>query len=160
MITTKLYQDITQFMDEVGQRYDVDAEGGLVVAQIGGEHGTWYTYIQITDDDKARNVVIHAQLPARIPEINRVKVAELLTKINYDLLLGNFELGMADGEVLFKTAVDLADGVLTKAMFERLYMLNCDVMNEFYGEVCSLGFGDVGLVVGRGESRPSGMMLQ
>ncbi len=160
MTTSAIFQTIAKFMDEAGQNYECAPEGGVIVAQMRGEQGTWHTYIQITDDDEARRIVIHAQLPARIPEINRLKVEHLLTKINYDLILGNFELGLFDGEVLFKTVVDLADGVLTKAMFDGLYKLNCSVMNEYYGEIWSVGFGDVGLAVGLEGSRPEGVMLQ
>lgn len=142
MVAPTLYKIIAGYMDEAGRHYDCEPEGGLIVAEMGGEHGNWRTYIQITDDVEARRVVIHAQLPARIPVSTRLKVAELLTRINYDLIVGNFELGLDDGELLFKTTLDLADGQLTKAMFERMYRLNCDVMNEFYGQIWSVGFSE------------------
>ncbi|WP_421955773.1 YbjN domain-containing protein [Polaromonas sp.] len=142
MRTPSLFELITGYMDEAGRHYESDADCGLVVAQIGGEHGNWHTYVQITEDDEVRRVVIHAQLPARIPAGTRLKVAELLTRINYELIVGNFELGLEDGDVLFKTALDLADGHLTKAMFERMYLLNCQVMNQHYGRIWSVAFGE------------------
>lgn len=130
------------------------------MAHMGGEHGTWHTYIQVTDDVEARHVVIHAHLPALIPVSTRMKVAELLTRINYDLVLGNFELGLDDGELLLKTAVDLADGQLTKAMFERLYQVNSRVMNEHYGQIWSVAFGDVDVNLEKGQATNTGAFLQ
>lgn len=160
MTTTALFDQISSYMAEAGQHFESDAEGGLVVAQIGGESGTWHAYIQITDDHEARRVVIHAHLPALIPVSNRLKVAELLTRINYDLVVGNFELGLDDGEMLFKTTLDLADGELTRAMFERMYLLNGRVMNEHYGQIWNAAFGELVPAVGCVDHPPQGTMLQ
>ena len=142
MATTALFEQIAVYMASSRQHFESEPDGGLIVAQIGGQNGTWHTYIQITDDGEARRVVIHAHLPALVPAINRLKVAELLTRINYDLVVGNFELGLDDGELLFKTSVDLADSQLAQAMFERLYHLNCQVMNEHYGQIWNVAFGE------------------
>ncbi len=40
MATTKLFQTIVKVMDESEQRYEADAEGGLIVAYMQGEQGT------------------------------------------------------------------------------------------------------------------------
>ena len=142
MATTALFEQIAGYMASSRQHFESEPDGDLIVAHIGGEHGYWHTYIQITDDGEARRVVIHGHLPALIPASARHKVAELLTRINYDLLVGNFELGLDDGEMLFKTSVDLADSQLTLAMFERMYQLNCQVMNEHYGQIWNVAFGE------------------
>ncbi len=160
MSTSTLFQSIIGFMTEAGQHFESEPEGGLIVAQMGGELGTWHTYIQITDDSDDRRVVIHANLPARIPESTRLKVSELLTRINYDLVLGNFELGLDDGELLFKTAIDLADGQLTQAMFERMYQLNCRGMNEFYGQIWSVAFGGVAATLEEEQATNAGAFIQ
>lgn len=160
MTTSTLYQIIAGYMDEADRHFDGEPEGGLIVAEIGGDHGNWKMYVQITDDDEARRVVIHATLPARIPEGNRLKVAELLTRINYDLIVGNFELDFDEGEVLFKTTLDLADGQLTQAMFERMYMLNAQTTNEYFAQILSNGFGELELAEGSEEPQREGSFLQ
>ena len=142
MTTTALFDQIVSFMDDADRHYDSDAEGGLIVAQISGDDGRWSVYVQITDDEDARRVVIHGRLPARIPESNRVKSAEMLARVNYELIVGNFELNLEDGEVMFKTTLDLADGQLTQEMFERAYQLNAQCVNEYYGQILRVGFGD------------------
>lgn len=159
MTTSSLYQIIAGYLDDADRHYDCEPEGGLIVVEIGGDHGNWKMFVQITDDDEARRVVIHAKLPARIPEGNRRKVAELLTRINYDLIVGNFELGFDDGEVLFKTTLDLADGQLTQAMFERMYMLNAQIVNEYFAQILSDGFGELELADGSEMRRREGSLF-
>ncbi|MDP2448612.1 MAG: YbjN domain-containing protein [Polaromonas sp.] len=160
MATTALFDQIAGYLTVAGQHFESEPDQGLIVAHMGGEHGTWHTYIQITDDVEVRHVVIHAHLPALVPVNTRLKVAELLTRINYDLAVGNFELGLDDGELLFKTAVDLADGQLTEAMFERMYQLNCQVMNEHYGQIWNIAFGDVDVNLDKGQVSNAGAFLQ
>lgn len=160
MTITTLYSIIAGYMDDEDRHFDGEPEGGLIVVQISGDDGVWSAYVQITDDDEARRVVIHAMLPARIPDGNRLKVAELLTRINYDLIVGNFELNFDDGEVLFKTTLDLADGELTQAMFERMYMLNAQTTNEYFAQILSDGFGELELAEGSEEPRRDGSLLQ
>ena len=62
---------------------------------------------------------------------------------------------------MFKTTLDLADGQITLAMFERMYNINGHTTNEYYSQILSVGFG----VVQPGnmateEVRPDGVLLQ
>lgn len=157
-----LHQTIANYMDKAERHFqsEGDAENGLIVAEILGDDGNWRVFIQITDDDETRLVAIHAHHPVRIPEGNRLKVAELLTRINYDLMVGNFELNLDDGAVLFKTTLDLADGQLTQAMFERMYEMNGHAMNRYYANILSVGYGNSEPVEVAAEPRPDGVMLQ
>lgn len=162
MSDSGLHQSIVKYMDEAERHFqrEGDAENGLIVAEILGDDGNWRVFIQITDDDETRLVAIHAHHPVRIPEGNRLKVAELLTRINYDLLVGNFELNLDDGAVLFKTTLDLADGQLTQAMFERMYEINSLSMNQYYAKILSVGYGNTDQAEVVEEVRPDGVMLQ
>ena len=154
-----LYQAIASFLDDASIPY-VGEASALIVTEISGEHGSWRTFIQITDEPENRFIVIHAQFPAGIPAGSRAKLSERLTRINYDLALGNFELGMGDGELLFKTAIDLADGVLTRQMFWRMYDRNRQVMNQHFAEIAESAFGaDAGAMLDVCTA-PDGAVLQ
>lgn len=139
-MASTIYPAIVCYLDDASILYVGEADA-LIVTEISGERGSWRTYIQITDEPENRFVVIHAQFPAAIPGGSRTKLSERLTRINYELTLGNFELGMGDGELLFKTAIDLADGVLTRQMFWRMYDRNQQVMEQYFTEIAELAFG-------------------
>ena len=156
---TTLYPCIAQFMDDA-DRYHRDEDDAVIVAEINGDHGSWRVFIQITESVDERYIVIHAQLPARIPEGRRLQVAELLTRINYALIQGNFELDLDDGAVFFKTTLDLADGQLTQAMFEWIYGINAHTMNQYYAQIMGVGYGAQSVEIGTSEDRPEGVALQ
>jgi len=161
MDPVSLYQTIASILDEDDTPYRGDSDGGVVLVDMTSEVGSWKMHIQVTETEDVRLVVIHSELPALIPEDNRSKVAELLTRINYDLVVGNFELGMEDGVVLFKTTLDLCDGQLTQTMFERMHNLNGHTFSRFFAQILSVGFnGAVETGLAEAEDRPDGVILQ
>ena len=50
--------------------------------------------------------------PIRADENSRLAAAEFLTRANYNMRNGNFELSMEDGEIRFKTYLHASDGVI------------------------------------------------
>ena len=51
-------------------------------------------------------VVFYVASPVRVPPERRLAVAEYLTRANYGLVMGNFEMDMNDGEVRFRVSLD------------------------------------------------------
>lgn len=158
-MTVALYATIAAFLDDASIAYIGEADA-LIVTKISGEHGSWRTFIQITDEPENRFVVIHAQFPAGIPAGSRARLSERLTCINYELTLGNFELGKNDGELLFKTAIDLADGELTRQMFWRMYDRNQQVMDQHFTEIAELSLGASWAAHFSAFEIPDGMTIQ
>ena len=163
MSSTRLYESITTYLDEAELTYQYnegDTDDGVIGVEISGEDGGWRVVIRTTEEGEARGVMIWALLPARIPEKNRLKVAELLTRINCDLAIGNFDMNLDTGEVLFRNSIELADGVFTKAMFDRMYEVNCGAMNDNYAKILNAGYGELDSPKTDAEVLPEGMVLQ
>ncbi len=64
------------------------------------KHGRVDTFVDIRPE--LNRVLIYTMIPAIVPENKRMQIAEFITRANYGLMLGNFELDMNDGEVRFK----------------------------------------------------------
>ena len=80
----------------------------------------WLVFLQTRED--ARQVIVYSVLVSNVLEERRQAAAEYLTRANYGLWLGNFELDMADGEVRYKTSIDVEGALLTeKAIYNLLY---------------------------------------
>ncbi len=58
-------------------------------------------------------------------------MAQLLTRINYGLIIGNFEMDFSDGEVRYKTSADLRDVELIDGVFGRLVFANVRSMDRY-----------------------------
>ncbi len=57
--------------------------------------------------EETEQVAIYSAIPINVPEERRLAAAELITRANYGLRLGNFELDFSDGELRFKTSIDV-----------------------------------------------------
>lgn len=95
--------------------HDVLTEVGW--APRGGETGTTYRidlgppHVPIDDvvvaiDPEAQCFVFFANFHRRVPSNRRDKVARMIMRANWDLLLGGFEMNDGDGSVRFRYAID------------------------------------------------------
>jgi hypothetical protein len=66
-----------------------------------GKNGDMRCYAQIVPD--MEQFLFYVVASTRAPEEVRLAVAEFLTRANYGMRIGNFELDYSDGEVRYKT---------------------------------------------------------
>ena len=77
-----------------------------------------------------RTALFTTILPMNIPEKNRAAVSEYLTRVNYTLLLGNFQMDLSDGELSYKSVgvfeeeSGLPDSVVTRLTYVGFNMFD------------------------------------
>ena len=74
----------------------------------------------------------------RSPEGRREDVAQFLTRTNYGLAAGNFELDFEDGEIRYKTAIHLQGDELDRLILKRLVRANGVAMETYLPEIESI----------------------
>jgi hypothetical protein len=67
-----------------------------------------------------------------VPEGRRAAVAEALSRINWRLRLGCFEMDWSDGELHFRTSVDVAGGCLAPAMVGSLLFAGMSAQDRYH----------------------------
>jgi hypothetical protein len=58
-------------------------------------------------------------------------IAEFLTRANYGMTIGNFELDYTDGEIRYKTSIDVTNDQLSPALIQTLVYINVAMMDEY-----------------------------
>ncbi|MBE9141503.1 YbjN domain-containing protein [Nodosilinea sp. LEGE 07088] len=96
-----------------------------------GQNGSWNCYARAREE--ARQMVFYSLCPFTAPEDKRAAVAEFLTRANYGMVLGNFELDFDDGEIRYKTSTVLeaggqrggeAEGVIREIVYTNVMIMN------------------------------------
>ncbi len=100
---------ITDFMDGRGYLYSSDPEKQRIGFTMGSKEADYRFSIRITHGGDYLQFV--AYCPFRVKQELRASVAELITRANYGMLIGKFEMDMSDGEVRFHIS-HLIDGIL------------------------------------------------
>ena len=70
--------------------------------------------------EKNKLLAIYGILPFAIPESHQSAAMLLITQINYNMMIGNLEMDVNDGEIRYKTAIDVEAVDIDKALIEHL----------------------------------------
>ncbi len=104
-----------------------------------GDDAEWRCYAQANEQREIFLFYSVAQL--KVPDGRRVAVAEFLTRANYGMLIGNFEMDVNDGEVRFKTSVDVEGTTLGLPLARRIVYANVMTMDRYLGGIMGVAFG-------------------
>ena len=118
-------------------------ENGIVALRFGVEAGSgrWIAYARC--DEAQRQLVVYAVFPVDAPTEHRAAIAECLHRANRGMAIGNFEIDLDDGEVLFKTSLDLGDEVLSPGLVQALLDANTLAMDTYFPALMDVLYGGI-----------------
>lgn len=97
----------------------------------------------LTTNDETRFVCSYCIFSARVPADRRAAVAEALTRANWGLALGNFEIGFDEGEVRFRMGVDVEGGQLAPQMLHNMLAIGLYTAERYHDAVMRVAYGDI-----------------
>ena len=115
-------------------------EAQILQMDFEGDNGKW-TCMAFAHDDRERFVFLSV-LPVMVPPEKRVEVAEYLTRANFGMEIGSFEMDFAEGTVQFRTSVDVEGGELTPKMIQNLSYLNVMITDQYLPGLVMVVEGD------------------
>jgi hypothetical protein len=104
------------------------------------QNGKGNCYAKAREEDQ---FVFYSICPVNAPENKRTAIAEFITRANYGTIIGNFELDYDDGEIRYKTSIDVEGSNLTFDLIKQLVYTNVTMMNEYLPGILSVIEGDV-----------------
>jgi hypothetical protein len=106
-----------------------------------GKNGKWTCYAQVKEEQYI--FFFYSVCPINVPEDKRFSMAEFITRANYGLKIGNFEMDFTDGELRYKTSVDVENDRLTTSLVSNLVYANLWTMDRYLPGILSVIYGDV-----------------
>ncbi len=95
-----------------------------------GKNGQFTCYAQErTEQDQ---FVFYAVFPVRAPENRIPDVAEFINRANYGMIIGNFEIDYGDGEIRYKTSVDVEEVDIVEPLIRHLIYANVLTMDKYF----------------------------
>jgi hypothetical protein len=135
-----IFNVIVQFFDEDDWPYQVTEPETVVQTQFKGENGQWACFAFAKEEQE--QLAFYSICPVRVPEDRRVLMAEFLTRANYNLALGNFEMDFSDGEIRYKTSIDVEGDRLTTALTKHVIYANVMMMDLYLPGVLLVIYGN------------------
>jgi hypothetical protein len=104
-----------------------------LVSELSGPRGSWKFYAQAVDEQGL--VLLYSICPLRVPADRRSEIADYITRANYGLAAGNFELDFDDGELRYKTALHVHGDRLDSQLLKRVMRANGLAMETYLAGV-------------------------
>lgn len=137
----KIFEEIVNFFKEDNWPF-VQIEGKPVLQMaFQGENGKWTCNASARVEQE--QFLFYSICPVNAPENKRLAIAEFLTRANSGMSIGNFELDFADGEIRYKTSIDVEGDRLSSASIKKLVYTNVIMMDQYLPGIMSVIYGDV-----------------
>lgn len=130
---------VLRFFQEDQWNYQQVPGKAMVRAGHRGERGTWVCHAKV--DELNQRFIFYALMGMNIPNEYRAPVAQYLTRVNDQLLVGNFEMNMDTGDIRFKTSVETPEGELSVAMVRAMAYTSVRNMDYYFPGVLSVIHG-------------------
>lgn len=134
-----LFETVTAFLEEDGWSTSRLPDQTALLMEFQGEHGRWGCLARV--DDRYGQLVFHSLCPVSTPLERRPAMTEFLTRANYGMPLGNFEMDLEDGEVRFKTSIDMEDIEPNAVLVKHVVYANVIMMDRYLPGIVSVAEG-------------------
>ena len=126
-------------LDELNWKYHRYPDKPVFYSGFNGNHVQWDFSLYARQTDPGLFLLgVNSFIPNRTPEGLRQACAELLTRINFELVVGCFELNLADGEIRFRTSALVPAADITPGIVENLLRLNLRTVDERYPQIMAV----------------------
>lgn len=125
-----MFERFKEYLKMVELNYSI-VENETVIMFSYMSKGNYQCIIDV--DDESKIVIIYTILGSLIELEKRNRIAQLLTRINFGIRIGNFEMDYDDGQIRYKTSIDY-DGIkdFDDSLLENLIMYNLVKTDEYY----------------------------
>jgi hypothetical protein len=154
---TGLFSTLIDYMEDEDWKYEILEGETIIRFHFKGSAGRLLCYGEV--DEEKYWLIFYSYMPVNSPPEKMASAAEFVTRANRGMRIGNFELDFDDGEIRYKTSLDVEGGDLTPKMIDNLLRANLSTINRYFAGVMELIYGDkpASEVIKRIETPPSGL---
>jgi hypothetical protein len=129
-------ETVVDFFKTKQWSFELDEAKHRVRSGIEGDNGEWIFYVSASDETNLCFVL--SVFPQKCPQEKRQLCAELLTRINYGLLLGCFEMNFDTGRICFKASYPFPAGQISPDLVEETVEFSIAFMDRYFPAIMSV----------------------
>jgi hypothetical protein len=137
---SEILSQICGYMDAEQYRYHVREDPPMIQTGFGTRTGAYQVSIVTYSDRPVLG--LYVPLPLVVPEDRRTAVAETITRANFGMCLGAFEMDMSDGRLMFKSAMPIGDATISHQQFRDLLGSAMAMVDLYFRSFVRLLYGD------------------
>ena len=137
----QILETVLKFFSDDEWPFSQLEERPILRTGFAGDNGEWTCYAQVQEEQE--RFIFYSVCPVKAPEAKRPAMAEFLTRVNYGLIIGNFEMDFSDGEIRSKTSADFEGDRASVAVIKNLVYANVLTMDLYLPGIMSVLYSDV-----------------
>ncbi|AFZ22685.1 hypothetical protein Cylst_0323 [Cylindrospermum stagnale PCC 7417] len=139
--SSSIFELIINFFKEDNWSFEEIKSESALQMTFQGKSGRWNCYAQ--SKEAQHQFIFYSVCPIIAPESWRLAVSEFIARANYGLTIGNFEIDFRDGEIRYKTSINLESDRLSFICIKDLVDTNLQMMDKYLPGIMSVIAGDV-----------------
>lgn len=124
-----LFNAVKDFFEEENWPFAEITKVTALRLSFRGNNGQWSCYAKVNEAEQT--FLFYSICPVPSLETRLGAVSEFITRANYGMVLGNFELDYSDGEIRYKTSIDVEGSTLDSALIKQLVYTNVLTMDQY-----------------------------
>lgn len=135
----RIFEQMKAFFDQDGWKYEELDNQPWLRAPFRGRDGDWWVYAQAREEQE--QFVFYSVPSIKVPEERRTEMSAFITRANYGMVIGNFEMDFSDGEVRYKTSVDVEGVDLSFELAKGIVHANFHTVDRYLSGLMAVAFG-------------------
>ncbi|MDX2078263.1 MAG: YbjN domain-containing protein [bacterium] len=136
----RIYEAIVSFFKEDDWNFYEMDDAPVLTMTFSGKNGRWTCYAQAREAQE--QFVFYSVCPINAPKEKLSEVVEFITRANYGMIIGNFELDYNDGEIRYKTSIDVEGTDFPPVLVKQVVYANVVVLDRYLSGLMRVIYGD------------------
>lgn len=133
------FEAVGQFLEADGWHPQHISDNHVYRVYFAGVNGELACFGQVRVD--LEQFLFYVVMPVRAPAERRLPMAEFITRANYGLRIGNFEMDFDDGEVRYKASLDFEGEALTDNFIRGVVYPAVQTMDRYLPGLLAVIYG-------------------
>ena len=126
-------------LDELKWNFHQSKEHPILYSGFNGKDVLWdFSMIARAKSEGLFHLSVNSFIPSKAMPERRAAAAEIISRINWDLALGCFEMNHGDGEIRFRTTVAIEGSDITPSIISHLVHSNLCIVDERIGQILAV----------------------
>lgn len=135
-----LFQVLFDILRQDDWKFDFDKKNEIFKLGISGVNTNFHVFLLV--DEEQESLLCNTHIKQKIPHSKRLEVCDFMNRINYELANGNFEMDMDNGEIRFRTFLDLADAEPSEDQIHNIVWNGIQGFDTYYPGLMKLVYWD------------------
>ncbi|MGB3694722.1 MAG: YbjN domain-containing protein [Spirulinaceae cyanobacterium] len=140
---SKIFEEMVDFFSQEDWQFTSVKGQTILHLACQGKNGQWDCFA--TAKEEQQQFVFYSLCPIKAPKKKRRQLGEFVCRANYSAVIGNFELDFNDGEIRYKTSIDVEGDSLSFSLIKQMVYANVTMMDEYLPGIIAVIEGEASL---------------